>query len=86
MKLNLRSGATIAITAAALIISGAPLIGAAHAEDAKGHCQGANACKGKGGCKTAKNDCKGHNGCKGQGWVSMTEDECKEAGGTFEKV
>ena len=49
MKLNLRSGATIAITAAALIISGAPLIGAAHAEDAKGHCQGVNGCKGQGG-------------------------------------
>ena len=67
MKLNRCSSATIAIAAAALIMSGAPLIGAAHAEDAKGHCQGANACKGKGACKTAKNDCKGHNACKGQG-------------------
>ena len=86
MKLNRRSSATIAIAAAVLVMSGAPLIGAVHAEDAKGHCQGANACKGKGACKTAKNDCKGLNACKGKGWVSMTEDACKDAGGTFEKV
>lgn len=85
MKLNAKSGASIAMTAAALIISGATLMGAANAAEIQGRCFGVNGCKGQGACKTAKNDCKGHNGCKGQGWLAMTDVECKGQNGQFEK-
>jgi uncharacterized membrane protein len=85
MKLTQKSGAKIAMTAAALIISGATLIAAASADTVKGRCFGVNGCKGQGACKSAKNDCKGHNGCKGQGWLSMTDEECTGQNGQFEK-
>ncbi len=85
MKLSQKSGLTIATAAAALILSGAMLTGSATAEGAKGHCMGANACKGQGACKTASNDCGGQNACKGKGWLEMTEEECTQKGGTFEK-
>jgi hypothetical protein len=84
MKLNQKSGASIAMTAAALLISGA-LMSSAAAADAKGKCTGVNGCAGKSACKTATNDCKGQNACKGKGWVEMTQEECTSAGGTFEK-
>lgn len=85
MKLNAKSGASIALTAAALIIGGATLIGTASADDIKGRCFGVNGCKGQGACKGAKNECKGHNACKGQGWLSMTDVDCKGQKGQFEK-
>jgi hypothetical protein len=85
MKLTQKSGAKIAMTAAALIISGATLIGAATADTVKGRCFGVNGCKGQGACKSAKNDCKGLNSCKGQGWLSMTDEECNGQNGQFEK-
>jgi len=85
MKLTQKSGATIAMTAAALIISGATLISAASATNIEGRCFGVNGCKGQGACKSAKNDCKGHNACKGQGWLSMTEVDCNGVNGQFEK-
>jgi hypothetical protein len=84
MKLTKKSGAKMAMTAAALIISGATLIAAANAETFKGRCFGVNGCKGQGNCKSAHNDCKGQNACKGQGWLSMLQDECTKAGGQFE--
>jgi uncharacterized membrane protein len=85
MKLNQSSGMTIATAAAALILSGAMLAATATADAAKGHCVGANACKGQGACKAASNDCKGMNACKGQGYLDMTEEECAQKGGKFEK-
>jgi hypothetical protein len=85
MKLTQKSGAKIAMTAAALIVSGATLIGAATADTVKGRCFGVNGCKGQGACKSAKNDCKGLNSCKGQGWLSMTDEECNGQNGQFEK-
>ena len=84
MKLNQKSGAKIAMTAAALVVSGAALIATAYADPIPGRCFGVNGCAGKGACKTANNDCKGHNKCKGQGWVQMLQDECKNAGGQFD--
>ena len=42
----------------------------------KGHCVGANACKGHGGCKQeGKNACAGQNRCKGKGFVEKTKRE-----------
>ena len=85
MKLANRSGATIAAAAAALFLAGAAVAPAAHADDAKGHCVGANACKGQGACKSASNACKGQNACKGKGFLAMTKADCaKIEGAKFE--
>ena len=83
MRLNRKSGANIAMTAAALLVSGV-LISSVAAVEYKGRCFGVNGCAGKGACKSAKNDCKGKNACKGQGWVEMLQDDCKTQGGQFE--
>lgn len=77
MYISPKSGAAIAATAAALLLSGATVSTVSAANDAKGHCIGANACAGKGACKSAKNECGGHNKCKGQGFLSMTKAECE---------
>ena|SRR6516225_6667069 len=78
------SGTSIALAAATLILAGAAVAPSSHAAEAKGHCVGANACKGQGACKSASNDCKGHNACKGKGFVVMTKAEChKIQGATF---
>ena len=85
MKLAYRSGASIAAAAATLILAGAALAPTSHAEEAKGHCVGANACKGQGACKSASNDCKGINACKGKGFVELIKAECdKIEGAKFE--
>ena len=87
MKIDVNSGAAIAAAAAALLIAGTAITAPVQiaADDAKGHCMGANACKGKSACKTASNDCKGMNACKGKGFVEMTKEECdKVEGATFE--
>lgn len=76
-------GSLVAAAVAGLFASAAPLV--VSAETSKVHCQGVNACKGKGACKSADNSCKGQNGCKGKGWMSMTEKKCKEKGGTVMK-
>jgi hypothetical protein len=79
------SGASIALAAATLILAGAAVAPISHAEEAKGHCVGANACKGKGACKSASNDCKGHNACKGKGFLEMTKADCEKIqGASFE--
>jgi hypothetical protein len=84
MKLTRKSGAKIAMTAAALVLSGTALVATAYADPIPGRCFGVNGCAGKGACKSAKNDCKGKNSCKGEGWVQMLQDECTKAGGQFE--
>lgn len=43
-----------------------------------GKCIGANACNGKGGCKSDANDCAGKNGCKGKGFLKMSEKKCEQ--------
>ncbi len=87
MKIDVNSGAAIAAAAAALLIAGTAISAPMQlaAGDAKGHCMGANACKGKGACKTASNACAGQNACKGKGFLEMTKEECaKIEGTTFE--
>ena len=84
MKVPVRSGATIAAAAAALVLAGTLPAPASAAEPGQGHCVGANACKGKSDCKTASNECKGLNACKGKGYLTMTKEECgKIEGATF---
>jgi hypothetical protein len=85
MKLNKKSGATIAMTAAAMIVSGTLATSAVAAGGTEGKCFGVNGCKGQGACKTAQNDCKGMNACKGHGFLVMTDTECSEKGGEFKE-
>ncbi|KAB2942624.1 MAG: hypothetical protein K8F92_02995 [Hyphomicrobium sp.] len=88
MKIDINSGAAIAAAAAALLIAGtavsAPMQMAA---GEKGHCMGANACKGQSACKTAANACAGQNACKGKGFTEMTKEECEKVeGAKFEPM
>lgn len=87
MKIVVNSGAAIAAAAAALLIAGTAISAPVQiaADDAKGHCMGANACQGKSACKTAGNACAGQNACKGKGFTETTKEECdKVEGATFE--
>ncbi len=82
MKLASRSGSAIAAAAAALLLTGAALAPVAQAQEAMGHCIGANACKGQGACKSASNACKGQNACKGMGFLALTKAACGKIPGT----
>ena len=83
MKPVSRSGVGIAIAVAALVAAIPAQSGPAYADDAKGRCMGANACKGQSACST--NGCSGTNACKGQGFHEMTKTEYdKIPGTTFE--
>ncbi len=84
MKLNSKSGATLAAAAATLFLAGASMTTAAYAADT-GHCVGANACKGQSACKGGNHACKGQNACKGQGFSELTKSKCDAAKGKFEK-
>ena len=85
MNYTVKSGASLAALAATLVLAGAASAPFAYADDAKGHCMGASACKGQGACKTATNACKGQNACKGKGFTETTAADCaKVAGAKFE--
>ena len=84
MKMSAKSGAALAAAAAGLLVAGASIstsYAADAAMDAKGHCMGANACKGTGACKTATNACKGQNACKGHGFTEATKADCEKIQG-----
>jgi hypothetical protein len=82
--ITLKSGVSIATTAALLAIAGVAASAPATAAGAKAvHCYGVNSCKGTSDCKTAKNDCKGLNSCKGTGFKEMSEKKCAAAGGSL---
>ena len=82
MKLNSKSGATLAVAAAALFLAGAA-VSTADAQAAKGKCMVGNACKGQSACKGGASACKGQNACKGQGFSLTDEKSCAAAGGKF---
>lgn len=88
MKIDINSGAAIAAAAAALLIAGTALSAPMQmAAGEKGHCMGANACKGQSACKTAANECAGHNACKGKGFTEMTKEDCEKIeGAKFEPM
>ena len=81
---KMRTGAIIALSAAALIQSGMAF-SAEYGAEAKVHCAGVNSCKGTSDCKTAENACKGQNVCKGHGWLALTAKECQDKGGSIAK-
>jgi hypothetical protein len=84
MNMKKITGFTLAAAAAAMF-SAAPIVAHAAAHGGMVHCDGANACKGKGECKSATNACKGQNACKGKGMNVMSEKDCKAKGGKVEK-
>lgn len=81
MRLTVRSGSAIAAAAATLLIAGTVAKPAYAGDEAKGHCVGANACKGQSACKTATSACGGLNACKGQGYLETTKAECEKIEG-----
>lgn len=83
MKITIASGAALAATAAAILLSGAipSSTTAQAASDYKVKCFGINACKGTGSCKSVGNECKGHNACKGQGFSMLKKSTCLAKGG-----
>jgi len=87
MKLNSKSGATLAAAAATLFLAGAVVsTGSTNANAAaQGKCMGVNACKGQSACKSGANSCKGLNACKTQGFAMATEAQCKAKGGALAK-
>ena len=86
MKMNSKSGATLAAAAATLFLAGTVAATVSSpANAAQGKCMAANACKGKSACKGGANACKGLNACKGTGFSLMSEGQCKTAGGAFVK-
>lgn len=85
MIVNVTSGSALAAVAATMLLAGAVATPSFAADEAKGHCMGANACKGTSACKTATNACKGQNACKGTGFTETTKEDCaKVEGAKFE--
>ena len=73
MKLNSKSGATLAAAAATLFLAGAVVSTVSTPANAAGKCMAGNACKGQSACKGSANSCKGQNACKGQGFSAASE-------------
>jgi len=84
--MTIRTGVSLATSAALVAIAAAAPTAPAFAKHAGGaavHCYGVNTCKGTSDCRTAHNDCKGQNSCKGQGFKAMTAQACAKAGGSL---
>ena len=82
MKTASNTSGVLLATAVAALFANAPVMAAEQSgQEAKVHCGGINACKGKSECATANNACKGANACKGQGFVTVSAKECTEKGG-----
>ncbi|MBY6240354.1 hypothetical protein [Methylosinus sp. Sm6] len=88
MKMKVVCGASLAIAAVALAVTGAATSPALAKKAANSvHCAGINSCKGMSACKTASNSCKGMNSCKGQGWApAKSARACEAQGGTIAEM
>ena len=86
MKLNSKSGATLAAAAATLFLASSVVSTVSTpANAATGKCMAGNACKGQSACKGAGDACKGQNACKGQGFSATSEKQCAAMGAKFVK-
>jgi hypothetical protein len=86
MKLDSKSGATLAAAAASLFLAGAvATVTSTAANAAQGKCMAANACKGQSACKGGNHSCKGLNACKNQGFTMASKAKCDSEGGSFVK-
>lgn len=81
---------TLALSAAALFLSGCGAAGdaaspkSANAAGASIKCMGINECKGQGACGVpGGHACAGQNECKGKGWVQTSAEDCAARGGTI---
>jgi hypothetical protein len=87
MRLSKTINGLAIAAAAAAVFATVPM--SAYAGDdagaAKGHCVGANSCKGQSACAGAGHSCAGKNACKGQGFTETSKDECTKAGGKYEE-
>ena len=84
MKMDSKSGSTLAIAAATLFLAGTAVSSLSTvANAAEGKCIAANACKGQSACKSTTNSCKGQNACKGQGFSMSSKAGCDAKGGKF---
>jgi uncharacterized membrane protein len=82
MKMDLKTGASIASAVALLLGAAVPTAAAAKSSSKEVKCTGVNDCKGKGSCSGADNSCSGKNDCKGKGWVKeKSAKACTKAGG-----
>ncbi|PIR23001.1 MAG: hypothetical protein COV44_04570 [Deltaproteobacteria bacterium CG11_big_fil_rev_8_21_14_0_20_45_16] len=64
----------------------APVLAADNAANAKGHCVGANSCKGKGACGGKGHECAGKNSCKGKGFLDLTKADCDKLAANNPKI
>jgi hypothetical protein len=85
MKLDSKSGATLAVAAATLFLAGATVSAVSTPAHAAGKCMAGNACKGKSACKGLSNSCKGMNACKGLGFSMTSERACTAMGAKYVK-
>jgi hypothetical protein len=86
MKLDSKSGATLAAAAATLFLAGATLSTVSTtAYAAGGKCMAGNACKGQSACKGGSNSCKGMNACKGTGFSMTSAKACEAMGAKYVK-
>ncbi|HSW93502.1 MAG TPA: hypothetical protein VLJ15_04010 [Gammaproteobacteria bacterium] len=85
MKTGKKIAGVIAAAAAIAFVTAPVTSTLALAHGKRVPCYGANACKGKSGCKTATSACKGKNDCKGKGVMMMSPKHCMKAGGTTEE-
>ena len=87
MKLNSKSGATLAAAAATLFLAGSVVSTVSTpANAAQGKCMAGNACKGQSACKGAANSCKGHERLQGPGLLDgFREAQCAAMGAKFVK-
>src|SRR5437667_12209752 len=77
MKLNSKSGATLAAAAATLFLAGSVVSTVSTPANAvQGKCMAGNACKGQSACKGGANACKGQNACKGTGFSAVSKETC----------
>src|SRR5207247_11264653 len=84
MKLNSKSGATLAAAAATLFLAGSVVSTVSTpANAAQGKCMAGNACKGQSACKGSANACKGQNACKGPGFSPNPKEACDAAGAKY---
>ena len=81
MKMDSKSGATLAAAAATLFLAGVAVSTSTPADAAQVKCMAVNACKGQSACKSPGNSCKGMNACKSNGFVMMSDAACKAKGG-----
>ena len=87
MKLNSKSGATLAAAAATLFLAGAVVSTGVDARRTPPRASAwpATPARARAPARAASNSCKGQNACKGQGFSAASEKQCAAMGAKFVK-